>query len=54
MELKICSRCEGLWPEKMLTVCIHYDTEEVLGEMCPHCVKDWLEYLDTLPLEEQE
>ena len=43
-----CDRCGLVCVEDELTVCIHYDTEEVLGRLCEDCVQDWLKHLDTL------
>ena len=45
---RTCDKCNLICVERELTVCIHYDTQEVLGHLCDDCVKDWLKHLDTL------
>lgn len=37
-----CSRCGLICTEDELTTCIHYETLEELGKLCPDCVQDWL------------
>ena len=45
---RTCDRCSLICVEDELTVCIHYDTDEVLGHLCDDCVQDWLKHLDTI------
>jgi hypothetical protein len=52
MKLQRCDRCQV--PSDDLTVCVHYDNNQILGHLCPQCVRDWLVHLDQLPLEEEE
>ena len=36
-----------------LTVCVHYDNNQILGRLCDHCVRAWLEHEKSLKGEDK-
>ena len=47
MNLEECDRC-GMLSE--LIACIHFDTEEVLGNLCQSCINDYIQYLHAIEI----
>lgn len=45
MNMEQCHRC-GVLDE--LIACIHFDTGEVLGELCKGCIEDYLQHLHAI------
>jgi len=43
-----CDKCELTFLEEDLTVCVHADTNEILGHLCDLCVEEWLKHLDQI------
>jgi hypothetical protein len=47
MNLEECDRC-GMLSE--LIACIHFDTGEVLGNLCQMCIEDYLQHLHAIEI----
>ena len=43
-----CDKCEMMCLEDELTVCYHFDNMTILGRLCDHCVRAWLEHEKSL------